>query len=180
MSTASNSSSYTTDDVDQIKKQTLRHGNHQVDVGQAKCYTNPPQISLITGSSKSLSDFTYIYHWDNNCLTCKALAGYRATNPPSKFNYAIAQKLCRRFEISQGFVSRLLGDEGKTTGVLANSTTSHVGWKYPPMLPHYNHSLHQMAVARVLMSVESIKIIIACVCVSQCVNCPNFGQFSMF
>ena len=83
VSTASNSSSYTTDNVDQIKKQTLRHGNYQVDVvGQANY--NPPQISLITGSSKSLSDFTYIYHWDNNCLTCKALAGYRATKSPFK------------------------------------------------------------------------------------------------
>jgi len=67
------------------------------------------------------------------------------------------QKLFRRFEISQRLVSRLLGDgERKTAGV----PTSHVGWKYRPMLPHYKHSLHQMAVAVVVMSVESIKIII--------------------
>ena len=183
MSTASNSSSYTTDNVDQIKKQTFRHGNYQVDVvGQAKCYNNPLQISLITGSSKRLSDFTHICHWDNNCLTCTALAGYRATRSPFKVQLRqIAQKLCRRFEISQGFVSRYWGmRERKTDGVLADSTTSHVGWKYPPMPPHYKHSLHQMGVAIVLMSVESIKIIIVCVCVSQCVNCTNFGQFSMF
>ena len=47
--------------------------------------------------------------------------------------------------------------ERKTAGVLADST-SHVEWKYRPMLPHYKHSLHQMAVAVVVMSVESIKI----------------------
>ena len=51
----------------------------------------------------------------------------------------------------------------KTAGALADSTTSHVEWKYRPMLPHYKHSLHQMAVAVVVMSVESIKIIILCV-----------------
>ena len=53
----------------------------------------------------------YIYHWDSNCLTYKALAGYRATRSPFKVQVCqIAQKLFRRFEISQGLVSRLLGD----------------------------------------------------------------------
>ena len=74
------------------------------------CYNNGPQISLITGNSKSLSGFTYIYHWDNKCFTCKALAGYRATRSPYKVQVCqIVQKLFRRF--SRGLVSRLLGDE---------------------------------------------------------------------
>ena len=51
--------------------------------------------------------------------------------------------------------------------VLSNATTL------------YKHSFHQMAVAIVVMSVESIKIVILCVCASQGVNCPNFGQFAM-
>ena len=58
-------------------------------------HNNPPQIFLITGSSKRLSDFTYICHWDNNCLTCKALAGYRATRSPFKVQlYAKLHRNC--------------------------------------------------------------------------------------
>ena len=77
-------------------------------------YDNRPQISLITGNSKSLSGFTYIYHWNNKCFTCKALAGYRATRSPFKVQVCqIVQKLFRRFKISQGLVSRLLGGGGE-------------------------------------------------------------------
>ena len=138
---------------------------------------NPLQIS----SSKSLSDFTYIYHWDNKCLTCKALAGYRATRSPFKVQVCqITQKLFRRFEISQGLVSRLLGDGGEKDywcpswfnnitcwmKVSSNATTlqaftpsngcgcsSNVCWI------HQNY--YSMCV------------------VSQGVNCPKFGQFAM-
>ena len=153
MSSASNSSSYTTDNVDHVfKKQTLRHGKLMlwaklIENGR---YNNQPQISLITGSSKSLSDFTYNYHWDNKCLTCKTLAGYRATRSPFKVQLCqIVQKL----KISQGLVSRLLGDGGEKDYWCPSWYNKITCWS--PMLPHYQYSLHQMAVSVVAMSVES-------------------------
>ena len=110
MSTASNSSSYTTDNVDHVfKKQTLRHGKLMLwaKLIENGYYDNRPHI---TGNSKSFSGFTYISHWDNKCLTCKALAAYRATRSPFKVQLCqIVQKL----KISQGLVSRLLGDGGE-------------------------------------------------------------------
>ena len=48
------------------------------------------------------------------CFTCKTLAGYRATRSPFKVQVCqIMQILFRRFEISQGLVSRLLVDGGE-------------------------------------------------------------------
>ena len=130
MSTASNSSSYTTDDADQIKKQTLRHGNYQVDVvGQAKCYNNPLQNVLITGSSKTFQTLrtsatgttivSLIRHW----LVTGQL------DPPSKFNYAKLHRNCVEDlkslkDLYQDYWGKR---ERKTNGVLADSTTSHVG-----------------------------------------------------
>ena len=130
VSTASNSSSYTTDDADQIKKQTLRHGNYQVDVvGQAKWYNNPPQISLITGSSKRLSDFTYICHWDNIVSLVRHWLVTGQLDPPSKFKYAKLHRNCVKDlkslkDLYQDYWGMM---ERKTNGVLADSTTSLVG-----------------------------------------------------
>ena len=149
-------------------------------------------ISLITGSSKSLSDFyctsttrtaivSLIRHW--------LLTGQ--LDPPSKFKYAKLRRNCLEGlkSLKDLYQDNWWMGERKTTGVLADSTTSHVGWKYRPLLPRYKHSLHQMAVAVVVMSVESIKIIVLwlCVCQSGCQlwsvwyeNLQSFWSHSLF
>ena len=71
-------------------------------------------------------------------------------DPPSKFKYAKLRRNCLEGLKS---LKDLCQDnwwmgERKTTGVLADSTTSHVGWKYRPLLPRYKHSLHQNGCSR--------------------------------